>query len=140
MRRFLLAALVACTFAGVAQAQTSSLNSALSQSTSSAASSLSVAGQHTLVGFTVAAPTPSGAPAFVMAFDAASVPADGVVTPGGCYPMTSPSFTGQWTSTSMANTPFAAPVVSGVTLAYSVGADCWHLVKSAVAFITVLYQ
>lgn len=137
--------LIACTVAAAllgtsAHAQSSSLNSASSSSTPAAASNWVVVGSHTLLGFTVAAPTPSAAPAFVMAFDAASVPADGVVSPGSCYPMPPTSFAGQWVSTSMANTPFAAPVTSGITLVYSTGADCYHLVKSAVAFITVLFQ
>lgn len=140
MKRFLCALLACASLSVSAHAQTSGLNSTSSLATTSASGSWTIVGAHALMGFTVAAPTPLAAPAFVLVFDAASAPADGVVTPAACYPMTPASFSGQWTSTSMANTPFGAPVVNGITLVYSIGADCFHKTASAVAFMSVLYQ
>lgn len=118
-----------------AQAQSSSLNAPASASrTSVAASDLSVAGQHTLLGFTVAAP----AAGFVMVFDAVSAPANGTVSPAACYPIPTPG-AGQWSSLSMANTPIAVGVTTGITIVYST-TGCYTLTKSATAFISVIWQ
>lgn len=140
MKRFLCGALAALGLSAAAHAQASGLNSTSSLATTTASATWTIMGAHALMGFTVAAPTPQAAPAFVLVFDATSAPADGAVTPAACYPMTPASFSGQWTSTSMANTPFGAPVVNGITLVYSIGADCFHKTASAVAFMSVLYQ
>lgn len=140
MKRLICALLAATALGTTTHAQTSGLNTAASQATATAAASWVITGAHALLGFTVAAPTPLAAPAFVLVFDSASVPADGVVTPGACYPMTPAAFSGQWTSTSMANTPYPAPVTNGIVVVYSIGADCFHKTASAVAFMSVLYQ
>lgn len=130
-------AIIAVLVCGSAFAQSSSLNApALAQSTPTAASSWTIVGQHTLLGFTVAAPTAG----FVLVFDATSPPADGTVTPSGCFPLQSPASGGQWSSISMANTPLAAGVTNGISIVYSTGASCFTKAASATAFISVLYQ
>lgn len=140
MKKFILGLTATLCFGQMAHAQSSSLNSATSTSSSVAASSLTVSGPHPLLGFTVAAPTPLAAPAFVLVFDATSPPADGVVSPAACYPMSPAAFSGQWTSLSMANTPFGAPVINGIVLVYSTAADCYHKTATTGAFFSVLYQ
>lgn len=110
-------------------------STAASSSTPTAQSSWIVSGSHTFLGFTVVAPSAG----YVLAWDATSVPADGVVTPAGCFPIQAPISGGPNAFTSMANTPTGVLVTSGIALSFSTGADCFHKV-SANAFISINYQ
>jgi hypothetical protein len=72
---------------------------------------------------------------YVMVFDAATVPADGTVSPGPAYCWNWPASTGQgftW--------PFGVQFRNGMTVVYSTGADCLHKTLSATAFFTVQVQ
>lgn len=86
------------------------------------------------LGTTVVAPSAG----FAMAFDSATAPANGVVAPGGCWVVPAPG-TSVASMVGMANTPAGVALSSGsVTVVFSTGADCLHLVASN-AFITIIY-
>lgn len=110
-------------------------STAASSATPTAQSSWVVSGSHAFLGFTVVAPSAG----YVLAWDATSVPADGSVTPAGCFPIQAPISGGPNSFTSMANTPTGVLVQNGIALAFSTGADCFHKV-SANAFISINYQ
>lgn len=107
---------------------------ALSSATPSAQSSWVVTGNKWFVGFTVVAPV-SG---YALIWDATSVPADGAVTPGGCFPVQPPVAGGPNSFTSMANTPAGVMVNNGIAIAFST-TGCFTKTSSA-AFISINYQ
>lgn len=109
--------------------------SAKSAATPSAASSLTVSSALALLGLTITAPVAG----FAMAFDASSAPADGVVTPGGCWYVPPPISVGQSATISMANTPTGVGVTSGfITVVFST-TGCFVKTASP-AYISVTYQ
>lgn len=119
-----------------ALAQSSSLNPPASvQATSAAASNLIVSGPHLLLGFHVT-PTVAG---YVMIFDATSAPADGTVSPLGCFGVPAPASAGLSSTLSMANTPLATTAQNGIAVVFST-TGCFTLTKSSTAYISVLYQ
>lgn len=125
---------------GLAWAQTSSTapsNQALVQTTQALTdTNVTIPGQHSLSGLVAIVNTTGG---FVIVVDSATVPADGVVAWAGCFyvpPTVSPSL---FTQISMANTPLVPKTNNGLSVMFSTGADCFHLVKSAVQ-LAVLYQ
>lgn len=109
-------------------------STATSISTPTAASSLSVSGTHTLLGLTITAPS-SG---YAMAFDATSAPADGTVSPPGCWYIPPPISVGQSATISMANTPTGVQTTNGITIVFST-TGCFTK-TAAPAFISMNYQ
>lgn len=109
-------------------------STATSISTPTAASSLSVSGTHTLLGLTITAPS-SG---YAMAFDATSAPADGTVSPPGCWYIPPPISVGQSATISMANTPTGVQTTNGITIVFST-TGCFTKTASP-AFISMNYQ
>lgn len=109
-------------------------STASSVSTPTAASSLSVSGSHTLLGLTITAPS-SG---YAMAFDATSAPADGTVSPPGCWYIPPPISVGQSATISMANTPTGVQTTNGITVVFST-TGCFTK-TAAPAFISMNYQ
>lgn len=107
---------------------------AVSSATPSAQSSWTVTGQKWFVGFTVVAPVAG----YAMVWDSTSAPADGAVTPGGCFPVQAPLAGGPSAFTSMANTPAGVQVTNGITIAFST-TGCFVKTGSA-AFISINYQ
>lgn len=77
-----------------------------------------------------------------MAFDSATVPADGALAPGaakGCWVVPAAISPNLAATMAMANTPSSPTAVNGLSVAFSTAADCYHLTKSA-AFILILYN
>lgn len=107
---------------------------AASSSTPTAQSSWTVAGQKWFVGFTVV-PSVAG---YAMAWDATSAPADGAVSPAGCWPVSPPAAGGPNPYVSMANSPAGVLVSTGITVAFST-TGCFVKTASA-AFISINYQ
>lgn len=107
-------------------------------STPTPASNVLVTGTHVFNGASIVVSAPSGG--FLMAFDAAAVPANGVVSPDGCW-LVPPTPAGSPASmSSLALTPQPTLGFAGVTLVFSTGADCFHLVATGGAYISMLYQ
>lgn len=89
-------------------------------------------------GASVVVSAPTGG--FLMGFDAASLPTDGVVTPDGCW-IVPPTPAGVNASmSSLALTPQPTIGFTGLTLVFSTGADCFHLVATSGAYISLLYS
>lgn len=104
--------------------------------TTTAVSSLVVSGVHYLSGFHITANLPDGGCAMI--FDATSAPADGTVTPLGCFTIP-PTFSPATTTTlSMANTPFQTQTVNGICLVISSTGPFTK--TAATGYISILYQ
>lgn len=134
-------ALSLCLLAAPAGAQTSSTaasNQASVQTTQVLTdTNVTIPGQRTLSGLDAIVNAPSGG--FIIVVDSATVPADGVVAWSGCFyvaPTVSPAL---YTMVTMANTPLVPRTLNGLSVMFSTGADCFHLVKAAVQ-LEVLFQ
>lgn len=130
----------AVLFAGIAStavaqtlSQSSNSPTALSAHTNTASTSLIVTGQHLFTGATAV----TGTAGFIMIWDASSEPADGVVSPGFCYPIPAPTTSGA--AASMANTPNPVQSTNGIVVSFSTGADCFHKVASP-SYLVINYQ
>lgn len=139
MKYTLLASALYLT-SGLAWAQTSSTtqsNQASVQTTQALTdTNITIPGQHALSGLVAIVNTTGG---FVIVVDSATVPADGVVSWSGCFyvpPTVSPAL---FTQISMANTPLVPKTNNGLSVMFSTGADCFHLVKTDVQ-LEVLFQ
>lgn len=137
MRNWLIAGLMlapSLAFAGLDIPPLIAVSTASSSATPSAQSSWTVTGQKTLLGFTVV-PTVAG---YAMVWDATSAPADGSVSPGGCFPIAPPVAGGPNPYVSMANTPMGVQTTNGITVAFST-TGCFTKTGSP-AFISINYQ
>lgn len=128
---------------GLAWAQTSSTapsTSALSAATQTITdTNITLAGSHTLTGITITSTSATGG--FAMAFDSATVPADGALAAGaakGCWVVPATISPNPAATMAMANTPGIPATVNGLSVAFSIAADCYHLTKAA-AYIQILY-
>lgn len=101
--------------------------------TATAQTSLIVTGQHQFMGATAVNSTGG----FLMLWDAATEPADGVVSPSYCFPVPTPVTGGS--GASMANTPAPVLVTLGIVVVFSTGADCFHKTSSP-SWLGVVYQ
>lgn len=141
MKRLIYIALGLLAFTNTTWAQTSSTtqsNQASVQATQTLAdTNITIPGQHVLSGLVAIVNTSTGG--FIIVVDSATVPADGVVSWSGCFyvpPTVAPAL---YTQISMANTPLVPKTANGLSVLFSIGADCFHLAKSAVQ-LEVLYQ
>lgn len=133
--RKLLVTLFALLVSGPAYAQ--SLNTSY-VATAVNANGLVVSGSHLVIGGHITGNFSTGA--LWMFFDAASIPADGSVTPAACFSVPA-TLTPNLTSTgSMANAPIPVPVVNGITMVASSSGSCGTLTKITGIYFEALYQ
>jgi hypothetical protein len=100
---------------------------------------ITLVGSYKLSGITITSTSANGG--FAMAFDSATVPADGALSPGaakGCWVVPAVVSPNPAATMAMANTPNTPATINGLSVAFSTGADCYHLIKSA-AYIQILY-
>lgn len=135
--RKLLALLLVLALPSVAHAQSSSLNPAASVlASTSPASSLSIVGSKWVLGFHVTTPTQG----YLMAFDAASVPADGAVTPQLCVVVPPPAAPGLSATVSVsASAQLAFQTTNGIVLVFS-STGCFTKTAVSTAYFSLLYQ
>lgn len=107
-------------------------------STPTASSNVLVSGTHVFNGASIVVSAPTGG--FLMAFDAASVPANGVVSPDGCWLVPATPVGALASMSALALTPQPTIGFTGLTLVFSTGADCFHLVATGGAYIALLYS
>lgn len=101
---------------------------------------ITLAGSHTLSGITITSTSASGG--FAMAFDSATVPADGALVPGaakGCWVVPAAVSPNPAATMAMANSPSIPTTTVGLSVVFSTAADCYHLTKAA-AYIQILYS
>lgn len=74
-----------------------------------------------------------------MVFDSATVPADGAVTPAGCWKVGPLASGDTSTMTAMGNVPNPALVFSGLSVVFSDNLSCYTLHKASAEFILAIY-
>lgn len=117
-------------------ASTPVMAQSISAQTSAPGPSVLVTGTHTFNGYTVIAPVAGR----LMVFDSASIPADGAVTPAGCWKVGPVASGDTSTMTSMGNVPNPAVVYNGAALVFSDSLSCYTLHKANAEFILAIYQ
>jgi hypothetical protein len=107
------------------------------QMTTTLSSSLVVTGKHGLIGFHLT--NTNTVSEYIMLFDSASAPADGAVTPLGCFVIPAPQSPAVSSTLSMANNSPAPTYQSGIVVVVS-STGCFTKTATSTAYISVLYQ